>query len=222
MKFRTLEEKLDAKLTKFTENKKNQFTSKKVFIEYLTEGAILNINKLCSEIFSIPYGKYVVWELNDSNASLVPLGTSNDILPSLDKPYDIITQTLVNNWDKIFTEDESDDGTEFVSQVDMSSVDRLPLARALEDRGMTVTELARACDVDPPAISRILRKPNSGAAGDPGGRNPSMALASKICAVLRLDPRAAFPDFFRADPSHEARKPPKNRGSGKNGYGASE
>ncbi len=220
MKPQTIEEKLDAKLYGLTLIPTGHFTSQKDFMNYLSEGAMLNINKMCSEIFSIPYGKYVVWEVNSKNAVLVPLGGKGDsLLPEDNKTYDVITNKLINNWQNIgmLNEEEEhvhDDDSEFTSKIDMSTVDRTSLATALENSGMTVSELAARCGVDAPAISRILRKPQKRSTGDPGGRNPSMGLASKVCAVLRIDPKIAFPDFFKSASAQSARKPPKNRGSG--------
>lgn len=87
------------------------------------------------------------------------------------------------------------DPGEFELTVQKQTVDRKPLLRAMEEKELTVTELAALCSVDPPAISRILREPETGP-GDPGGRNPSMDLAARICAALSIDPKTAFPDIF--------------------------
>lgn len=87
-------------------------------------------------------------------------------------------------------------GEPFQSKIQTDTVDRFPLLNAIEEAGYTVTELADKVGVDPPAISRLLRVPKSGGATDPGGRNPSVELASKICKVLRIDPVSAFPDIF--------------------------
>lgn len=225
MALRTIEEKLNAKLQHFTIVPTGHFSSQKDFLNYLSEGAMLNINKVCSEIFSIPYGKYVVWEVNNKNAILLPLSSDKPteaLLPENDKTYDIVTNKLIANWQQLgmINEDEEhehNDDSEFVSKVDMSTVDRTSLATALENAGMTVSELADRCGVDAPAISRILRKPSARSTGDPGGRNPSMGLASKVCAVLRIDPKIAFPDFFSSTSAQSVRKPPKNRGSGAQG-----
>lgn len=105
---------------------------------------------------------------------------------------------------------------EFRSTIDASTVDRTPIMRAMQDRGYTVTSLADEVGVDPPAISRILRTPKD-VQGDPGGRNPSMGLASQICNVLRIDPTAAFPDIFNAN-KYDARQTPGNAGSGDQGH----
>ena len=100
------------------------------------------------------------------------------------------------------------------SKIKMSTVDRSPIVRAMEQHGHTVTILAQACGVDTPAISRILRTPKD-TQGDPGGRNPSIGLAARIANELKMDAEALFPDIFGVPKNDlEARDQPGNRGSG--------
>lgn len=113
---------------------------------------------------------------------------------------------------------EENQAGEFRSTIDASTVDRTPIMRAMQDRGFTVTSLANEVGVDPPAISRILRTPKD-VQGDPGGRNPSMGLASQICNALRIDPTAAFPDIFNQNEKYQARQQPGNDGSGSHSHG---
>lgn len=159
--------------------------------------------------------------------------------------YEVMTRDLLTNWNRIErvltetygsnagnlqqggneqnleppegTEGDEDEGRagEFRNTIDMTSVDRPTIANAMKDRGHTVTSLAAEVGVEPPAISRILRKPKD-TQGDPGGRNPSMGLASEICSVLRIDPTAAFPDIFNPQSSYQPRNQPGNDGSGSN------
>jgi len=113
-------------------------------------------------------------------------------------------------------DDKEDDGSgqKIQSRVNPADIDRNPMLRAMEDRGFTVTSLADAAGVQPPAISRLLRTPKD-RQGDPGGRNPSMGLAAVISKLLRVDPTALFPDIFGASARDlEARQTPGNRGSG--------
>lgn len=187
---------------------------------HLQEGSLLNIGLIGSKALSVPCGDYMVMATNAGHTMLVPIkATDKELFASMEDHYDILTPNLINNWnkvEKVLSEEEDPSrriGGPVPNGIDMSTVDRTPLARAMEERGMTETELANICGVDVPAISRILRKPKD-TAGDPGGRNPSMELASKICAALRLDPQAAFPDFFKVDGGHAARETPGNAGSG--------
>jgi hypothetical protein len=117
-------------------------------------------------------------------------------------------------------EPQSSSAPEFKSRVDPSDIDRSPLLRALEQQGHTVTSLAAAVGVDPPAISRLLRTPKD-RQGDPGGRNPSIGTASRIANELRMDVEALFPDIFGVpDQKLGPRTPPSNRGSGMSGSAA--
>lgn len=116
------------------------------------------------------------------------------------------------------TEEKDSGGSPIQSRVDPGDIDRPPILRAMEDRGFTVSSLATAAGVQPPAISRLLRTPKD-RQGDPGGRNPSMGLAAKISKLLRMDPTALFPDIFGASGQEDlgARETPGNRGSGMKG-----
>lgn len=115
-------------------------------------------------------------------------------------------------------DEEEGKAGEFRNTIDASTVDRTPIMRAMQDRGFTVTSLAKEVGVEPPAISRILRTPKD-VQGDPGGRNPSMGLASQICNVLRMDPTAAFPDIFNQNEKYHPRDQAGNDGSGAHSHG---
>lgn len=214
----------------------NGFTSQKHLKNYLAEGALLNVGVLASKALSVPCGEYMVWMTDAGHTMLVPSTggkSQKEVYESSTQQYDIFTNTLLQNWNKLsrtlsedkmpeqFKEqnkqnsesDESDDEGGISMKIDASTVDRKPILRAMEDRGFTVTSLANAVGVDPPAISRILRTPKN-KQGDPGGRNPSMGLASQVCTALRLDPTAAFPDIFGDKSKYKPRSNPGNRGSG--------
>lgn len=208
-----------------------RFSNKEDLREHLIEGSLLNVGILASKALSIPCGDYMVWMTDAGRTMLVPVANnhrSNEVFENSTEQYDIFTNTLLQNWNKLektLTEDEDKSGDEeddeniIRSTVDASTVDRMPILRAMEDRGHTVTSLANAVGVQPPAISRILRTPKD-VQGDPKGRNPSMGLASQICSELRLDPTAAFPDIFGSKSKYEPRRTPANRGSGMKGAAA--
>jgi len=209
------------------------YNSRKDFINYLSEGSLINLTGISSVALNIPIGEYIVLE-NKSNIKLFSLSNK--------KEYNVFSESLYDNWytiSKPICEEEDsnsfnnfpvkksdsrlpgsnsnddDDDEEISMNIDKSTVDRLPILNAMENHGETVTSLADKCGVDPPAISRILRKPHKGS-GDPGGRNPSIGLAAEICKALRISPTAAFPDIFKAD-EYEHRKTKANSGSGNKG-----
>lgn len=214
----------------------NGFNSKEEFKNHLVEGSLLNVGVLASKALSIPCGEYMVWMTDAGHTMLVPttnVSGDKEVFEDQTQQYDIFTNTLLQNWNKLsntITESESKQDSEgnkgkgeggdeengISMSINSSTVDRKPILRAMEDRGFTVTSLADAVGVDPPAISRILRTPKD-RQGDPGGRNPSMGLASQICTQLRLDPTAAFPDIFGDKSKYKPRSTPGNRGSGMSG-----
>ena len=215
----------------------NGLSSKEELKSHLIEGSLLNVGVLASKALSIPCGEYMVWMTDAGHTMLVPtnsVGGEKEVFEGSTQQYDIFTNTLLQNWNKLsntITESDNkpfdgqqqktkDDDEEGISMsIDASTVDRKRFLRAMEDRGFTVTSLADAVGVDPPAISRILRTPKD-RQGDPGGRNPSMGLASQICTALRLDPTAAFPDIFGDKSKYKPRSTPGNRGSGMTGAAA--
>tara|TARA_R110000868_G_scaffold20153_10_gene85644 strand:- start:2099 stop:3271 length:1173 start_codon:yes stop_codon:yes gene_type:complete len=221
-----------------------RFDGPKQFSDYLCEGALLNINTLASHSLSIPAGEYMVWVTDVGHTMLVPTKERKaykDVLEDITDQYEVQTASLLKHWNKIgkalveeeepgngnlrqgnedgeneSDEEKDDDGSgqKIQSRVNPADIDRNPMLRAMEDRGFTVTSLADAAGVQPPAISRLLRTPKD-KQGDPGGRNPSMGLAAVISKLLRIDPTALFPDIFGASSQDlEARQTPGNRGSG--------
>jgi hypothetical protein len=66
-------------------------------------------------------------------------------------------------------------------------------------------------------ISRLLRTPKD-VQGDPGGRNPSIGLASRISKALRVPVEALFPDIFTGTTQDmEPRQTDSSHGGGKGG-----
>lgn len=229
-----------------TSMSQNRFDSPHELDSHLTEGALLNINKVSSKALSIPAGEYQIWLTDVGHTMLVPTQDQNnysEVFGEFKDKYEVLTPDLLNNWftverviaeedeswnpthqpeerghtDEAGNEEETEEkdtsGKQIKSRVDPGDIDRPPILRAMEDRGYTVTSLATAIGVQPPAVSRLLRTPKD-VQGDPGGRNPSMGLAAKISQILRMDPTALFPDIFGGTSEYEPRDQPGNRGSG--------
>jgi len=213
---------------------RSSFSSSEDLQKYLTEGAMLNVNSFGSKILSIPSGEYLVWLTDAGHTMLVPASQnqrSKEVFENAG-PIEIFTNDLLKSFiglEKTLAEAENKDDVpgdddeqkkenekediSFTLNVDRSDIDRTSILQAMEDQGLTETELAERVGVDTPAISRILRKPKPGP-GDPGGRNPSIGLAARICSVLSMDPRSAFPDIFSKDERPKAKKTKANRASG--------
>ena len=177
--------------------------------EHLCEGSLLNVGTIASNALSIPCGEYMVWVTDVGHTMLVPtkVDTTQEVFEAVQDQYEVVTPDLLANWrhldvvneesddDKSDNDDDSPRGEQFQSSVNPAEIDRKALLRAMEDRGYTVTSLAAAAGVDPPAISRLLRTPKR-TQGDPKGRNPSMGLAAKVSNLLRVGPTSLFPDIF--------------------------
>jgi len=163
--------------------------------------------------------------------------TTPSLLNNWNKVEKVLSESILEDedLDSSYTTDEDDEDYEdeegeegedetsmaagqFQSGIQMGTVDRSELARALQSQGMTEKELADKVGVDKSTISRLLREPNIGAVGDPGGRNPSLNLLGKIVKALRIPPHSAMPDILggSAEPG-EARQMEKTTGSGQSG-----
>ncbi len=232
---RTFHDKLSASLedigsqefAELLESSLTSFSSMNELKNYLCEGTMLNVNTIGSRALSIPNGEYMVWMTDAGHTMLVPTDrslTDREVFEGASDNYEVHTKDLLKAYNGLSKltlreaeeDNKSDDDGEdadFQLNVDKSTVDRTPILRAMEDLHYTVTDLAKATDVDPPAISRILRKPSTGP-GDPGGRNPSIGLAARICSVLSIDPRSAFPDIFVRDKRAKAKQVKGNKASG--------
>jgi transcriptional regulator with XRE-family HTH domain len=200
---------------------------------YLTEGAMLNVGILAGKAMAIPHGEYMVWMSEAGHTMLVPVSEAQKVAEDTfskvnSDAVDVSTAQLINNYNKlskVFAEAEGDDedgfeSDEFVLSVDKSTVERTALLNALERAGMSVTDLADACGVDVPAISRLLRKPkDTTGRNDPGGRNPSMPLAAKIAQVLSTTVENLFGDIFKAAAKKGQRKHKGNSQSGSKNKG---
>lgn len=93
------------------------------------------------------------------------------------------------------------------SKINSDTVDRSNLEMAMNRKDMTVTELATLANVDPSTVSRNLRRPKASSGGaDPGGRNPSIALAADISQILGIPIETGFPDLFRKGSKRKKRK----------------
>jgi len=229
-------------------NNLSSFRTSQELKKHLTEGSLLNIGRISADALSIPNGKYMIWTTDVGHTMLVPVESTrkNEEVFESNGQYEVLTPALMNQWktlekclseeqppefqgEESESESESDSdseskeksndttGKQFTSKIDPGKIDRNPMLRAMEQQGQTVTSLANATGVQPPMISRLLRTPKD-RQGDPGGRNPSIGLASAVANTLRMDVEALFPDIFGTPKGDLApRQSPGNRGSGMTG-----
>ena len=189
-----------------------RFDSVDDLLGYISEGAILTVGEIASESLGIRPGQYLIWQCDDEVTTLTDMAASTK--------KKISTDTLLQSYtslSKNITEESEDSGKEpeFNLAIDKDTVDRTSLLAGMERSGHTVTSLAKAVGVDPPAISRILRKPRKGRT-DPGGRNPSLGLAAQVCDELKVPVTKAFSDIFGKKSEYKPKSVKGNSQSGQN------
>jgi len=196
----------------------NKFSTLNQFRNYIAEGALLNISKIASNALSIPCGEYMVWVTDVGHTMLIPVGSSRrdtEVFENKEDQYEVETPKLLRNWNQIgmtLAEDNNEPPEEFKFKAD-TNYERQAMFRAMQNHGYgeDFGALAQEVGVDTPMISRVLS----------GDRNPSLALAARLCAALSSDPTALFPDIF--DTRGKSAKPKKveaNSGSGMGGTAA--
>jgi hypothetical protein len=190
----------------------DRFDTSDELMQYTSEGASVRIGQVAAESLKIKPGTFLIWDADSTKVTLFDMRSQAKTAVAVEsflRQYRHIKR-VVNE------ETEPDKGTEpeFNLAIDKDSVDRTSLLAGMERSGHTVTSLANAVGVDPPAISRILRKPRKGGS-DPGGRNPSLGLAAKVCGELKVPVTKAFSDIFGGQ--GEEFKPKNVKGNSQSG-----
>ena len=201
-----------------------RFDSRQQFARYLTEGTLLNVNRLVSLSINIPCGEYVVYRMTPQKSVLVP--TSEITVEHTDftrapKAYEVFNTQLLGCWNKIdktLTEDEfegNEDGPEIVNrQGELESpegrvhnVDQ-NIAGAIRSSGKTQKEIADECGVGEPTVSRWK---NQGATD--GARLPSLKHAKDLLSAVGGDISLLDKKIDKADP--EERRATGGSGGGR-------
>jgi len=192
------------------------YKDRKHFTNSMSEGAILNVNKLVSAYIGVPVGKYIVYDINSKTAMIIP--TSDHVVETNDfntKPshYEIYTKDLLNCWNKteIISEDDMNDLKKINQQGNKERIQKAKhkyprneqIKGAIESSGRSQEELADECGVDPSTISRWT------AASGEGARKPSLDAALDFANSTGLDVES----MFGSTPDTRAKKH-KTSGSG--------
>lgn len=90
---------------------------------------------------------------------------------------------------------QAEENTGIGQSVQRNEIDRKALLDAIEQSGHSVSSLARAVGVDPPAVSRLMRIPTDN--DSESGRDPSISLAAAISKELGVSVESLFPDVFQ-------------------------
>lgn len=159
-----------------------RFDSKIEFENYLTEGVLLNVNRMVSNYIGVPVGEYVIFNINNNKATLIP--TADVTVQETDfvrtpKLYEIFRSQLAGCWDKTektISEDQDPNdsgwrkslpgsgfGKKERVQSGKSKYPRNPKTKsAIEASGTDQEGLATACGVDPSSVSRWTAKSGKG------------------------------------------------------------
>jgi transcriptional regulator with XRE-family HTH domain len=189
-----------------------RFDSVDDLLGYISEGAILTVGEIASESLGIRPGQYLIWQCDDEVTTLTDMAATTKKKINTDSLLQSYTSLSKNITEE---SEDSDKEPEFSLAIDRDTVDRTSLLAGMERSGHTVTSLAKAVGVDPPAISRILRKPRKGRT-DPGGRNPSLGLAAQVCDELKVPVTKAFSDIFGKKSEYKPKSVKGNSQSGQN------
>lgn len=191
-----------------------RFDNKTQFSKYLTEGTILNINKLVSQSIGIPQGEYVLYRINMQKAVLIPTAevtVQETNYNSAPKSYEVYTNKLLGCWNKmegtILEDDTSENNTKDdttnnnksnlpprrysrkeIEQTSHSKYKSVPeVVSALERAGKTQEEVADEIGVHPSTVSRYKH-----ATSTKGGRVPSLGAALKLADATGGNIEAMF------------------------------
>ncbi len=211
-----------------------RFDSKKEFDRYISEGVLLNINRLVSNYLGIPSGEYVIYDINSNKATLIP--TADVTVQETDfseapKLYEIFRSQLSNCWDKaektIYEDnpnsDSSDDsewrkslpgGSYGDKERVQSGKSKYPrnskVKGAIETSGMDQEDLASACGVDPSTVSRWT------ASSGKGARLPSIKNAICMSKHAGQDIEAMFGSAEGPPTKSGSRRATSGSGGGRN------
>ncbi|MCK9558616.1 MAG: helix-turn-helix domain-containing protein [Candidatus Cloacimonetes bacterium] len=176
-----------------------RFDDKRQFSQYLSEGVILNINRMVSQNIGIPQGEYVLYSITQKKAMLVP--TAEVTVQETDftkspKMFEIYTNKLLGCWNKIegtITEADEDAppkryGHKEIEQTSRSKYKSTPeVVSALERAGKTQEQVADEIGVHPSTVSRYKH-----ATSKKGGRVPSLGKALELADATGGNIEAMF------------------------------
>lgn len=82
-------------------NSAHKFDSKADLQKYISEGVLLNVNKLSSKALSIPCGEYMVLNVGEEYAVMVPTHTAPEIHKESDNKFEVATKDVLQAWNKL-------------------------------------------------------------------------------------------------------------------------
>lgn len=229
------EQKISADLNKLIESatSKCRFDSRTAFKKHIQESSLLNVTKMLSNYIGIPYGEYIIHNVNSNSTVLIP---TNDIkaeseVLSVPKQYTVSTKQLFQHWNKAErVVAEADTGAEFDDSEHQDWVDNLPgqgygkkdkvqdthskyprssqTKGAIEASGKDQEDIADAIGVHPSTVSRWTAKSGE------GSRLPSMKNALALSSQTGQDIESMF--SVNQGPPTKTKKKTSGSGGGRN------
>jgi ribosome-binding protein aMBF1 (putative translation factor) len=204
-----------------------RFDSREQFAKFLSEGILLNINRLISTSIGVPQGEYVIYKITPEKAMLVPVEqiTVQETFSGKPETYEIHTQSLLGCWNKVERvlaeagEDTAFRGSNPGPQMSGGEKERIQRSKskyprrtevksALEKHGNSQEDVADSLGVHPSTVSRWT------ADDEKGGRVPNLADAIGLEKALGTPVSAMFPDVQPSKTKH--RKATSGSGGGRN------
>lgn len=79
----------------------HRFDNQEQFKQYLTEGALLNINSFASQLIGVPEGEYLIYNLGPDKTILVPTRTMQETdFRHKPKAFEVFTPVLTGSWSR--------------------------------------------------------------------------------------------------------------------------
>ena len=154
------------------------FSSLKDFKEYIVEGVLLNVNKLSSKALSIPCGEYMVLNIGEENAVMVPTKPAQEIHRENDSKYEVATKDIIQAWNKL---EKSRTVLEFEQEPTVKNATNLE--DLFEKLPRTNAELANDIGVAEPSIGRWTAP-----AGSSSHRTPTVKHIKAISDMTGVGP----------------------------------
>lgn len=200
------------------------FHSESAFRNHLSEGVLLNVNKMASNYIGIPVGEYVVYDVGSKKTLLIPTeDVKDEKMEFSESPsyWEVYTNKLLGSWNKIekvlaeAEDDDQDDQDDQLGRDQPVGHSKYPrnerIKSAIDSSGLDQDELADVCGVDPSTVSRWTVRAGK------GGRKPSLQHALCLSQTTGHDVESMFTrEKGPGQPHQRRRRATTSSGGGRN------